>query len=313
MNGPSVEQLRQQFITEVARRTGVDPGVVAQWTNREGAYAANGTGGLNFLNLRPAAGDVGVAAQSPGGFDQFAALPAAIDSTVNRIKQPFLQQYLAPALGKGADAQWNAIATSGWDANHYGHAPLPAATGGAGPAPAAAAPASPNLDAARSSLASFLMSNLQQHGHSDPQMFAGELAQLKPLMTPPAAQTMAAPASTANAAGAATSSPLTSGNLSAIPDAIATRPGIQVDSAILPSVSRIVQAFGVKVNSGFRSVEHNAEVGGAPSSDHLHGDAVDFTGDPEAMQALYTWAQGKFPYVEPMSQAHDHVHISFLR
>lgn len=39
------------------------------------------------------------------------------------------------------------------------------------------------------------------------------------------------------------------------------------------------QAFGkpVYVNSGYRCVKHNAEVGGVPNSQHLRGEAADIT------------------------------------
>ena len=101
--------------------------------------------------------------------------------------------------------------------------------------------------------------------------------------------------------------------LAAVPGPLDTRPGIAVDQAILPAVEQLAGRFGVKVNSGYRSPQHNAQVGGAGNSDHLRGDAVDFTGAPAALQALYRFAQGRFPYVEPMPQARDHVHISFRR
>lgn len=332
MSAPNVGQLRQQFIAEVSRQSGVDPGVVDYWTTREGAYAPHGTGGLNFLNLRPYKGDP-YAGVSPGGFEQFHDLPSAVQATVRRIKQPFLQQFLAPALGKGPDAQWDAIATSGWDAGHYGRTGL---GNGSPAAPAASTPArdlvggvnpsqlaQPDLAGARQQLLGFLMGNLQQHGHSDPAALLGELTQLKPLLQPQpvAAATTVQPTTPGTTPGTSAASMGASakpdaapgGTLAPVPDMIATRSGLQVDSAILPAVSRITQSFGVKVNSGYRSAEHNAAVGGAENSDHLRGDAVDFVGPPEAMQALYEWAQGKFPYVEPMSQAHDHVHISFLR
>jgi hypothetical protein len=88
---------------------------------------------------------------------------------------------------------------------------------------------------------------------------------------------------------------------------------IYVDSTIVGQVEQIAKHFGVTVSSGYRDPAHNAEVGGAPRSDHLTGGAVDFVGPAWAMNALRAWAQGRFPYVEPASQAPDHVHISFFR
>lgn len=95
---------------------------------------------------------------------------------------------------------------------------------------------------------------------------------------------------------------------------LGTREGIAVNAKVLPEVTKIAQSFGVRVNSGYRSPEHNKAVGGAEHSDHLGGNAVDFVGPPEAMRKLYQWAQGRFPYVEPWDQAKgNHVHISFIR
>ncbi len=102
--------------------------------------------------------------------------------------------------------------------------------------------------------------------------------------------------------------------LATVPPQYATRGGIQVDSRYLTQIEQLAAQFGLKVNSGYRDAAHNAEVGGASGSDHLSGDAVDFTGPASAMQALYSYAQGKFPYVEPWSQTGgSHVHISFAR
>jgi hypothetical protein len=105
-----------------------------------------------------------------------------------------------------------------------------------------------------------------------------------------------------------------SGGLATVPAGISQRSGIQVARGVLAAVESVAGKFGVKVSSGFRSSAHNAEVGGAPKSDHLTGDAADFVGTPAALSALYAWAikQG-FPYVEPLSQSKDHVHISFKR
>lgn len=94
---------------------------------------------------------------------------------------------------------------------------------------------------------------------------------------------------------------------------LTTIDGVQVDPAIAGSLRQVISRFGVTPTSGYRSADHNAAVGGARNSDHLSGDAVDFGGNPAALAALYKYAQGRYPYVEPMSQAKDHVHISFAR
>jgi hypothetical protein len=102
--------------------------------------------------------------------------------------------------------------------------------------------------------------------------------------------------------------------LAPVPSSYATRGGIQLDAAVLPAAEQLAQRFGLRINSGYRSPQHNAAVGGAQHSDHLTGDAVDFTGSQQAMRALYRWAQGRFPYVEPWGQAGgNHVHISLRR
>lgn len=90
---------------------------------------------------------------------------------------------------------------------------------------------------------------------------------------------------------------------------------MQVQSRWLSQVIGIVGRFGVKVSSAYRTPQHNSEVGGAPNSDHLTGNAVDFVGPPAALKALYAWAIAmRFPYVEPWSQTGgNHVHISFAR
>lgn len=90
--------------------------------------------------------------------------------------------------------------------------------------------------------------------------------------------------------------------------------GITIDSKVAPEVQQVLKLFpGLRPTSGYRSPTHNAQVGGAENSDHLRGDAVDFGGNPQALAALYRYAQGRYPYVEPMAQAKNHVHISFAR
>ncbi len=104
-------------------------------------------------------------------------------------------------------------------------------------------------------------------------------------------------------------------NLAPIPPSQTTGGLQQIQARWLPVVAGIVAAFGVKVSSAYRTTSHNSEVGGAPNSDHLTGNAVDFVGPPAAMRKLYDWAIKRgFPYVEPWSQTGgSHVHISFAR
>lgn len=106
------------FINGVAKQSGLDPRVVEAWVTVEGAYNANGTGHFNYLNLRPAAGDVGVVGESTGKFDLFSNVNDAITSTVNRIKQPFASGIVASA-GKSPATQLSAIANSAWSSDHY--------------------------------------------------------------------------------------------------------------------------------------------------------------------------------------------------
>lgn len=143
--------------------------------------------------------------------------------------------------------------------------------------------------------------------------------QLSSLVTAVASQPRVAPQPVPAAAippsGGAGTAPTTTGLYSVIPAGFATRKGIRVSAGLVPQVEGIVKQFGVKVNSGYRTAAHNAEVGGAPHSDHLSGGAVDFTGTQQQMKALYQWAQTQhFAYVEPWDQAGgNHVHISFRR
>jgi hypothetical protein len=148
-SNPATEE--QQFVNAIVAQTGLDPRVVEAWVTAEGAYAANGTGGHNWLNLRHYGTDVGVSGQSSGGFDQFDSVGDAITSTVRRIHQPFLWAYLGPVIAAHGTpaAQISAIGTSGWDAGHYGSPPgsallrdFPGGSSAAG-GPATTTPAGP--------------------------------------------------------------------------------------------------------------------------------------------------------------------------
>ena len=86
---------------------------------------------------------------------------------------------------------------------------------------------------------------------------------------------------------------------------------VLIDEQDRAATIQICKQFKVKVESGYRSGARNLAVGGANNSDHLRGQAVDFVGNPAAMKALYDYAIGRFPYVEPMGLSGNHVHISF--
>lgn len=121
MAAPTIDNNTGTFIVKVSQATGLDPRVLVSWIQAEGAYAHNGTGGYNYLNLRPAKGDVGVTAVSPGGFNNFASVDAAVQSTVNRLNNPFARPILAAAKSKATPQQTiSVIAATGWDAGHYG-------------------------------------------------------------------------------------------------------------------------------------------------------------------------------------------------
>ena len=114
-----IQNAQAQFIVGVSQQSGIDPRVVAAWVKQEGAYAANGTGGYNFLNLSKATtGNVGEVPTSKT-FANFATVQDAIASTVNRLNQPFAAGIRA-SVGKTPQDAISAISASGWDKNQYG-------------------------------------------------------------------------------------------------------------------------------------------------------------------------------------------------
>jgi hypothetical protein len=109
-----------EFVIGVSKATKIDPRVLIAWVELEGANAPDGTGHFNYLNLRPEAGDV-YAATSSGNFEQYANVNQAIVATVHRLQEPFARPIIATAAGKPTPQQQiSAIASTGWDAGHYG-------------------------------------------------------------------------------------------------------------------------------------------------------------------------------------------------
>lgn len=50
----------------------------------------------------------------------------------------------------------------------------------------------------------------------------------------------------------------------------------------------------VIINSGYRCKEHNAKIGGAPSSRHTYGDAIDFTVKGVPTKEVYNYVISKY-------------------
>jgi hypothetical protein len=92
---------------------------------------------------------------------------------------------------------------------------------------------------------------------------------------------------------------------------------IMVDASVYEQVLATSKLFpGARVSSGYRTAAENAAVDGAPGSDHLLGLAVDWVSasGKGLLSRLWSWAtQQGFPYVEPLGQSGDHVHISYAR
>jgi len=121
----ALNQTTAEFVAGVSKGSGIDPRVLLAWIDAEGAYAPNGTGGFNFLNLKPAPGGRSYSgvpiAVSSGGFEQFQSITDAITETVNRLSQSFASGIVGAAKTRPTPAaQISAIAASGWDQTDYG-------------------------------------------------------------------------------------------------------------------------------------------------------------------------------------------------
>lgn len=57
---------------------------------------------------------------------------------------------------------------------------------------------------------------------------------------------------------------------------------VRIDRDMIHALDEVRAAFGrpIRITSGYRSLSHNAAVGGAKNSQHLHGKAVDIALDP---------------------------------
>lgn len=304
------------YLASVAQGIGAKPtaGVMSfldGWGGREGV--PQNVDAFNVLGTtQPMPGSHGTNSAGVQSYPNAQEGIAAAVRTLNgmpAIKQAILSGNPA-AYANDPEVQKEMLAWSGggytWPSSSGG---APAV--GAGPAlsTAPAAADGGQVQAARQFLGQVLIGNLHAHGGDHLAALTQALEGVRNAEA--GGQQPQAPSSAPNGVPATSTKGL---KLAPVPDNFSTRPGVDVNQQILPSVLSVAKAFDVQVNSGYRSPEHNASVGGAENSDHLSGDAVDFTGSPANMKALYTWAQGKFPYVEPWDQTGGtHVHVSFLR
>lgn len=69
----------------------------------------------------------------------------------------------------------------------------------------------------------------------------------------------------------------------------------------------------IKVNSGFRSVNVNKAVGGAPNSSHPKGEAADITaGSKEENKKLFEFIRDYLPFDQLINeQNYSWIHVSF--
>lgn len=122
MPAPGNEQLA--FATDIAKATGLDPRVVYAWTQAEGAYDPNGTGGHNYLNVQAShGGGVGYSGvpegKSPGGFAQFNSLADAEKETLLWIQHFGNYAGIRATAGQSPQNQIGAIESSPWDTGNY--------------------------------------------------------------------------------------------------------------------------------------------------------------------------------------------------
>lgn len=73
--------------------------------------------------------------------------------------------------------------------------------------------------------------------------------------------------------------------------ALAPYGGYQFSADVVPEVDRYAKSYGLRPTSGYRDPEHNREVNGSPTSDHLRGKAGDFVGPAKTMYQALTAAR----------------------
>lgn len=285
-----------------AKARGLDLQALLAIASHEGAGGGIGDGGHAFgpFQLNDAGGVLTgkLAGLSPEQKNEWAWSPAGIKFAEDGIAKVASGQHGAQAIQSIAsrfERPANVQAEISDALAHYGKSGasrLPMSVGAPVPSPGA-----PTGNSLSPLLGSLIASTNQSLGLGSSPNLAGLFAQskvpVKAVAPPPLGKT--------------------GGLTGAQPTGFVPVDGVKVDSRVAPEVAKVVRQFGVTPTSGLRDAAHNRSVGGASNSDHLRGDAVDFAGPPAALSALYKWSQGRFPYVEPMSQSQNHVHVSFRR
>jgi hypothetical protein len=284
---------------------------LTDWSRAEGGGATNNP----FNTTQPGFHSTGK--YNSVGVQNYGDPNSGLDATVHTLRNGRYGSILAALQqGNNARAAAQALANSPWGTGALvmkmlggGATPPPPISAKQGAIGLAAQSPAPDGSSQRNALLGYLSSSLGNYAKTG--QAGGNPVEL--LTTLQAAQAPPALNPFLGGGKGHTAAPVASNGPS---HGIVTIPGTsyQANSAILPNVESITKRFGVRVNSAYRSAEHNAKVGGAPHSDHLSGNAIDFVGTPQQMRSLYQWAQGRFPYVEPWGQAGgNHVHISFIR
>jgi uncharacterized protein YcbK (DUF882 family) len=77
-------------------------------------------------------------------------------------------------------------------------------------------------------------------------------------------------------------------------------------------LNHVRDRFGaVMITSGYRSAEHNARVGGSPTSQHITGEAVDFICPKAKMADVFVWLRDELKWSGQIFyyQKRGHIHI----
>lgn len=86
-----------------------------------------------------------------------------------------------------------------------------------------------------------------------------------------------------------------------------------INPELIERLDRVRECYEmpIRITSGFRCKEHNAKVGGSPTSRHIHGDAADITGDD--LTLLYELVQEEFMAVGDGREAGRFIHVDLRK